>query len=250
MATDEFKDKQIFITGASKGIGYAIAQAFAANGAELHLNARDENLLREISTQLMAEYPVKVHTYPFDVSDEGAVKAFFQNYQKKHKAIDVLVNNAGQMNSALLMMTRSSDIQNMFSVNVFGSINCAQYATRIMARHKSGVVINLCSIVGENGFAGQTIYSATKAAMSGFTKSLARELAASHIRVNAIAPGMIETDLLLNLKEEKRSHAEKNISVGRVGLPSEVADLALFLASEKASYITGQVIAIDGGMSF
>jgi 3-oxoacyl-[acyl-carrier protein] reductase len=248
MIADDVKGKKVIITGASKGIGYALAEAFAANGAELHLNARDETALLRAAKQLEEQYSVSVFVHPFDVSDEPAVKKFFQSYHKTHRQLDVLINNAGQMKSSLLMMTKPAALQHTFAVNVYGAMYCAQYASRLMARQKTGAIVNLSSVLAEKGSAGQSVYSASKAAINGFTKSLARELAPANIRVNAIAPGMIDTDLLSDLNEQKRAEALKSIRMGRLGLPSEVAALALFLASEKASYITGQVLAIDGGL--
>ena len=240
--------KKVFITGASRGIGLAIADYFANSGAELHLNALDQAALENLADRIKHEYDVSVYCYPFDVSDKQAVKNAFQEFQQQHKSLDVLVNNAGVMLNGLLSMTTDAMIEKSFSTNVYGPIYCTQYASRIMARNKQGSIINLGSHVGDFGHQGQSVYAASKSAVLGLTKSWAKEFAPMGIRVNAISPGMIKTDLIQTLSEDDIHENLKQIALQRLGMPEEIAKVALFLASDLSSYMTGQTLAVDGGM--
>ena len=162
--------------------------------------------------------------------------------------IDILVNNAGIMNSSLLIMSKLEDISSVIGTNLLGTIFVTKSAVKLMLRNRSGSIINLSSILGLNGSAGQSIYSASKSGVIGFTKSMSKELASLNIRVNAIAPGFIETDLTVGLKTEVKEKTIANIGMNRIGNTEDVANLALFLASDESKYITGQIINVDGGM--
>lgn len=247
-ASSLLQGKKVFITGASRGIGLAIAECFAKAGAELYLNALDQTRLEAEAARIKEQFKVPVYAYPFDVSDKQAVKHAFQNFQQEHKTLDVLINNAGIMLNSQLSMASDQLIEKSFGTNVYGAIYCAQYASRIMARNKQGSIINLGSHVGDVGHEGQSIYAASKAAVIGLTKSWAKEFSDMGIRVNAISPGMIKTDLLQPLSEETIQDNLKKIPLQRLGLPEEVAKVALFLASDLSSYMTGQTLSVDGGM--
>jgi 3-oxoacyl-[acyl-carrier protein] reductase len=237
------------ITGGSRGIGLATASALAHKGYRLMLAARSESQLASARETLMRGYPeVDIRIACVDVAEETQVKALFQQLQADYKQLDVLVNCAGIMSEALLAMTRTADLQQTFAVNVFGSYYCCQYASRLMARKQRGVIINLASAVGEQGASGQSAYAASKSAISGLTRSLSRELAPQGIRVNAVAPGFIETEMTADYNGERKQQVVEHILLGRPGQAAEVAALIAFLASDQASYITGQVVNINGGL--
>lgn len=245
---DTLKGKRVFITGASRGIGLAIARRLGSAGAELHLNARSLEKLETVAEALRQSCSVPVYTHAFDVADPEQVKQAFRAYQSTFKELDVLVNNAGVMHNALLAMSSVDQIQQTFSSNVLGAIYCSQFATRLMARNKQGVIINIGSRIADLGYSGQSIYAASKAALDGLTRSWAKEFSLMNIRVNAVHPGMIDTGLLAGLSEEQKKQVQSNITLGRIGQPDEVAQAVLFLASDMSSYITGQILAVDGGM--
>jgi 3-oxoacyl-[acyl-carrier protein] reductase len=240
--------KRAFITGASRGIGLAVARRFASEGAEIHLNARDQIALQQVAEDLRQSFSVPVHIHAFDISDAVQTKTAFQAFQKQFRQLDILVNNAGVMLNALLSMSSAEQIEQNFATNVYGSIYCAQFATRLMARQQQGVIINLGSRIADLGFAGQSVYAASKAAIDGLTRSWAKEFAADHIRVNAVHPGIIETALITQLSDAQKQKVISSITMGRVGQADEVARVVLFLASDLSSYMTGQVLAVDGGM--
>jgi len=237
------------ITGGSRGIGLAIADQFARHGATVILADRNTKNLESARLQLQDKFPAAhIADFNCDVSIEEHVQSMFQDIFKQFKKLDVLVSNAGILRDALAGMIQSEQIQEVFETNAYGVIYCAQYASRLMSRSKSGSIINLASIMGVNGNAGQTIYAGSKAAVIGITKSLAKELAPNNIRVNAIAPGFINTSMATSLPPEKFQERLASIKMGRIGEPDEVAKVALFLASDLSSYVTGQVIGVDGGM--
>lgn len=241
--------KTALITGASKGIGKAIATELASDGANLILIARNRDQLHNLSDSLKQEFPLcEVHFFETDVSDPSSIKNLFVELQQLKLSFEILVNNAGIMIDGMLMMMKLQDMQSLFNVNVFGTLLMSQSAIKILIKKKSGSIINLTSIVGVNGSSGQSAYSASKSSIIGFTKSLSKELAPFNIRVNAIAPGFIETDLTANLLPKVKEITLSNIGLKRFGKPSDVAKMVLFLASDSSSYITGQVIGIDGGM--
>lgn len=239
--------KKILITGAGRGIGRSIAQLFASEGATVFLNGRDALVIQSLCDELNAS-GFDAHPALFDVSSADTVKDGFRQIFATTKTLDVLVNNAGILDDALIGMVTPAQIEKTFSTNTFSMLYCAQYAARMMQRNKSGSMINLTSIIGRFGNAGQAVYGGSKAAVIGITQSLAKELAPQQIRVNAIAPGFIDTDMAHSISEEKFQQRLDSIAMGRIGSPEEVAKAALFLASDLSSYVTGQVIGVDGGM--
>jgi 3-oxoacyl-[acyl-carrier protein] reductase len=242
-------DKTILITGATSGIGEATARLCAAYGARLFLAGRDEAKLLRLAEALGAESHQGAQILCYDVTAELEVKKAFKQVQQSTGQLDGLVNCAGIMQDALLAMTSISQLQLQLNVNTIAVFQHMQLASRLMTRLKSGSIVNLCSTVGEQGSAGQSAYAASKAAVSGLTKSLSKELAPLNIRVNGVAPGFIDTPLVEAYQDGKREQVLKNIALKRSGCAEEVAELICFLLSNKASYITGQIIGIDGGLS-
>ena len=240
--------KRVLITGATRGIGLAIAERFAAEGASLYLNGRDEPRVSQLAERLSREFGVACAPLLFDVADPEAVKAAFRELFAQTKVLDVLVNNAGILDDALIGMVTPAQIERTFACNSFSVLYCSQYAARMLQRNGGGSIINLASIIGRVGNAGQAVYGGSKAAVIGMTQSLAKELATQQIRVNAIAPGFIDTDMAHSLSEDKFQQRLDSIAMGRIGSADEVAKVAFFLASELSSYVTGQVIGVDGGM--
>lgn len=241
------KNKVILITGATRGIGYATAKLAAMQRWTVILQGRDEERLLEIEEELSA-YGATVYHLTYDVTDLNAIKKAFMWIKKEIRRLDALVNNAGILDDALLGMISEKQVSQTFGVNIEAVIYHMQYASRLMMKQKHGSIINVSSIIGRVGNAGQTVYSASKAAVIGATYSAAKELAPYNIRVNAVAPGFIETDMTKQLPKEKFEQRLSEIKMGRIGKPEEVANVILFLASDLSSYVTGQVIGVDGGM--
>lgn len=235
--------KVTLVTGASRGIGAAIASAFLQSGAIVYANVRKENALAD----LRSCYGEQIKLICFDITNYESAKAAVLQIHKEQKKLDVLVNNAGIMIDALIGMITHELMQKIFETNVFASINLSQLAARIMTRNGSGSIINIASIVGTKGNAGQSVYSASKGALISFTLSASKELAAKGVRVNAIAPGVIETDLLKNVDPKFMEEKLQRISMGRIGCPEDIAAAVLFFASDMSKYITGQVLGVDGG---
>ena len=240
--------KTVLVTGAGRGIGRAIAERFAAEGATLFLAVRHLEQGQALAAELQATHPITCHAFRCDVADAGAVKTLFRELFSHSKTLDVLVNNAGVLDDALIGMVTPTQVERTFASNSFSVLYCSQYAARMMQRAGGGSIINLSSIIGRVGNAGQAVYGGSKAAVIGMTQSLAKELAPQQIRVNAIAPGFIDTDMAHSLPEEKFQQRLQSIAMGRIGSADEVAKVALFLASGLSSYVTGQVIGVDGGM--
>jgi 3-oxoacyl-[acyl-carrier protein] reductase len=247
LTADNLQGKVALVTGATRGIGFAIAQKLAANGATVLVNGRSQQSL-DSAIEKLADADCLCTPLLFDVSQPNAVKEAFQQLFKQHKQLDILVNNAGILDDALLGMVSAKQLEESYQTNVFGPLYCAQYASRLMARKKSGSIINMASIVGSVGNAGQSVYAGTKSALIGMTQSMAKELAANNIRVNAIAPGFIDTDMARSLSETVFAQRVDSIAMKRIGTPEDVANVALFLASSLSSYVTGQIIGVDGGM--
>ncbi|HDS1633809.1 TPA: SDR family NAD(P)-dependent oxidoreductase [Stenotrophomonas maltophilia] len=241
--------KVALITGASRGIGEATVRAYLAQGAHVVATARDLAGLQALLDSVRETTPdARLDVVALDVTDPGSVRDAFQGVFKQHRRLDVLVSNAGVLQDALIGMVTPEQIQQVFSVNTYGVLYCAQYASRLMARNGGGSIINLASIIGVNGNVGQAVYGGSKAAVIGITLSLSKELAPTNIRVNAIAPGFIDTDMARSIGSEKYAERVASIAMDRVGAPAEVANVAVFLGSDLSSYVTGQVIGVDGGM--
>lgn len=238
--------KVAIITGANRGIGLAITEEFARNGAVVYANARREGSIDDLASELSLKYNTQVIPTYFDVTDDTLIKQAFIKINRDHKRLDILVNNAGIMKDALIGMVNNTLMNDIFSTNVFATINMLQFAVKIMSRQKSGSIINLSSIVGLNGNPGQIVYSASKGAVVSLTKTAAKELASMGIRVNAIAPGMIDTDMFRSIGESHMQDRILKIGMGRLGTAGEVACTALFLGSDLSNYVTGQIIGVDG----
>jgi 3-oxoacyl-[acyl-carrier protein] reductase len=240
--------KVAWITGASRGIGREIALAFAQEGARTVLVARHVDHLAETVALIRVANGPEPILADYDITSPSETGNAFSRYYREIRRLDVMVNNAGIMQDALLGMMSEAQVQQTFSVNVFATLYHMQYAARLMARNRSGSIINMASIIGRFGNAGQTVYGATKAAVIGATLSAAKELAPQHIRVNAMAPGFIETDMVHQIAPDKFEERLRAVGMRRIGTPKDVARVALFLASDTSEYMTGQVLGIDGGM--
>ncbi|GGG71943.1 SDR family NAD(P)-dependent oxidoreductase [Paenibacillus radicis (ex Gao et al. 2016)] len=238
------QNKICFITGAGKGIGRATLERFVEEGAQL-IYAND---IEESSLDSYCSEHVQVVPLYFDVSDTAQVKQAFLKIKKESGRLDVLVNNAGMMQDALIGTISRSLMERLFAVNVFGTMELLQLASKLMMTQKSGSIINLSSVVGITGNPGQLVYSATKGAIISLTKTAAKELAPKGIRVNAIAPGMIDTDMMRSIGEKHLQTHLDHIPLGRLGEPREIADACVFLASNMSSYITGHIVSVDASV--
>jgi len=241
--------KTALITGGSRGIGRAIALKFAAEGADIAFSDlfKDENM-EDLETELKS-IGVKAHGYSSDASSYESCDELLKNVVADFGRVDVLVNNAGIAKDNLLMRMTESDWDAVINVNLKSIFNMTKAVQRTMLKQRSGSIINMSSVVGVNGNAGQSNYSASKAGLIGFTKSIAQELGSRNIRCNAIAPGYIETEMTKKLSDDVREQWVNTIPLKRAGQPEDVADVSLFLASDLSSYISGQVIQVCGGMS-
>lgn len=240
--------KVALITGASRGIGRAVAEAFAKQGATVVINyVSGEAKAREVADAITAAGG-KAELAQFDIANTEATEAAIGEVIKRHGKLDVLVANAGISIDGLLMRLRDEDIDRLFNVNVRGSIVCARSVMRPMIRAKKGRIIFLSSVIGEMGNVGQTAYAATKAALIGATKSIAREYASRNITCNAVAPGFIDTDMTHEMSDEMKEYVLKAIPLARTGKAEDVAAACAYLASDEAGYVTGQVLRVNGGM--
>jgi 3-oxoacyl-[acyl-carrier protein] reductase len=241
--------KVAFITGSTRGMGWAEAKLFTQHGATVILNGvHSQELLDQRREELKKEFNVDADGFLFDVGNFEAAQNCYNAIFKKYKRLDILVNNAGILEDNLVGMIRKENIEHTLSTNTTAIIYNLQFAARLMMRNKSGSIINISSIVARVGNEGQVVYGASKAAVIGITLSAARELAHSNIRVNAIAPGFIDTDLIKGLTPEKYQERLNSIKMKRIGQPEDVANAVLFFASDYSTYITGQVLGVDGGM--
>jgi 3-oxoacyl-[acyl-carrier protein] reductase len=231
------------VTGGTRGIGLATVRALVEAGATVVLTGRDEARAKEAATAAGAAAGLAL-----DVTDAKAVSTVVRGVAKEHGRLDVVVANAGIMDDALLGMIREDAVSATLDTNVAGTLHTVQAAARAMMRKKTGAIVVLASIVGEYGSAGQTLYAASKAAVANIARSAAKELGRSGIRVNAVAPGVIETDLTAGLSEEAVAENVKKTPLGRLGRPEDVAKAIRFLVSDEASFVTGQVLGIDGGL--
>lgn len=241
----ELKGKNVFITGSTRGIGLAMAHKFASLGSNIVLNGRRE--IDEVLVSEFSDYGVQVASISGDVSDSTDAKRMVEETIEKLGSVDILVNNAGITKDKLMLKLTEEDFEQVLKVNLVGAFNMTQAVLKPMSKARQGAVINVSSVVGLIGNVGQANYAASKAGLIGFTKSVAREVAARNVRVNAIAPGMIESDMTDVLSDKVKEATLAQIPMKRFGNTSEVAEVAVFLARQE--YLTGQVIAIDGGLT-
>ncbi len=240
--------KVAVVTGGSRGIGRSVSVALADAGAHVLVNYRSNADAAEETLQEIKERAGSAELVQFDVADPDAVDSAIKDAAKRHGRLDILVNNAGISIDQLLLRVSAKDLETTWATNVNGALFCAKACIRPMMKAKWGRIINLSSVVAESGNPGQVVYSSSKAAILGMTRTLAREYASRGITVNAVAPGFIETDMTSALPEAAKVGIIDQTPLGRIGRPEEVAAAVVFLASEEASYITGQVVRVNGGM--
>lgn len=249
MYTIDLTGKVAFITGAGRGIGLAAAKLLLAAGAKTVLNTRTESDdVKQAFAELEAQYPGAVTIIYGSASDSAVIKKAGQLIFSTFKRLDIVVNNAGILRDNFVGMITDEEMQETLENNVLSVLKITQMAGRLMMRQKSGSIINLASIIGRRGNKGQLVYGASKAAVIGATYSAAKELAPHNIRVNAIAPGLIETRMTENLPADTKSQLSSQIGMTRLGTAEDVAGAILFLASDLSAYVTGQVIGVDGGL--
>lgn len=246
---EELSGKVALVTGASRGIGRAIALKLAEKGAFVLVNY---NGSREKALETVAEIEAKggsAEAVGCDVSDFSACQNMIEEILKKHEHVDILVNNAGITRDNLILRMKEEEFDQVLNINLKGAFNTIRHLSRQFLKQKSGKIINISSVSGVLGNAGQANYSASKAGVIGLTKSVARELASRGICVNAVAPGFVETEMTAGLSEKTREAAIASVPMGRMAKPEEIAEVAAFLAGSGSDYITGQVICVDGGMA-
>ena len=241
----ELSNKNVFVTGSTRGIGLAIAHKFASLGANVVLNGRSA-ISEELLAQF-ADYGVKVVGISGDVSDNADAKRMVDKAVEALGSVDILVNNAGITKDGMALRMTEEDFDAVLKINLTGTFNMTQAVLKPMTKAREGAIINLSSVVGLTGNAGQANYAASKAGVIGFSKSIAREVAARNVRVNVIAPGFIESDMTAVLSDKIKDAMMGQIPMKRFGQAEEVAEVAVFLA--KQEYLTGQVLAIDGGLT-
>lgn len=239
--------KVALITGSTRGIGKAIALSLAKKNFAVALSGRNKDLLQKVVDEFTAS-GYNAAGFSGDVGSYEDAQSITKSVIEKFGQVDVLINNAGITRDNLILRMNEEEWDAVIEVNLKGAFNCVKGVVRSMVKNRSGVIINISSVVGQTGNAGQANYSAAKAGLFGYTKSLAKELAARNIRVNAIAPGFIQTDMTDNLNDEQVSKLKEQIPLGRLGVSDDVAGLVDYLVSDVASYITGQTFNVDGGM--
>lgn len=242
------KNKNAIVTGGTRGIGREIARTLAQNGANIAINYRNYSEEIEKLVEELKSFGVKVLAVKCDVSKEEEVSNLVKEVKNNFERIDILVNNAGITKDGLIIRMSEKDFNDVIDINLKGTFNTTKAVSAVMVKQRYGKIINISSVVGVTGNAGQCNYAASKAGVIGFSKSVARELAARNINVNVIAPGYINTDMTSVLPEKVKEEVLKTIPMKKIGDPKEVANLALFLSSNLSDYITGQVINVDGGM--
>lgn len=236
------------VTGASRGIGRAIGLALGREGAYVVVNYLSNRAAAEESLAKIVTQGGQGELAPFDVADENQVEDAVKGIVDRHKKIDILVNNAGTTSDNLLMRVKPADWNQVIGTNLKGTVLCTKVVSRYMIRQRYGRIVNLSSVVGQMGNAGQSLYAASKAGIVGFTKAIAREIASRNVTVNVVAPGFIDTDMTAKLAEKLREDFLQAIPLGRFGTCEEVAEMIVFLAGHKAGYITGQVFSVNGGL--
>jgi 3-oxoacyl-[acyl-carrier protein] reductase len=238
-----------FVTGSTRGIGWHTARTLAAHGATVIVNSReDAEAAKARAAELTATYGVPADALACDAADPDRVREAYRQIFGTHRRLDILVNNAGILEDALIGMIPDDMVERVLRVNAFGPLYHLQAAARLMRRNGGGAIVNLTSIIGTHGNTGQVVYGSAKAATVGLTLSAAKELAPHGIRVNAVAPGLIDTDMTRGLPPERHRELLDGIGMGRVGTPDDVANVVLFLVCDLAAYVTGQVLGVDGGM--
>ena len=247
MSQKYLTDKVALVTGASRGLGKAIALALAQEGAAIAAVARSEDALKETLEAIRAAGGT-AEPFALDVSDETAVEATVDKITTRFQHVDVLVNNAGVTRDGLLMRMKSEDWDAVLNTNLKGAFNLTKHVGRMMVKQRAGRIVNISSVIGLMGNAGQANYAASKAGLIGFTKSIAREFASRGITCNVVCPGFIETDMTKGLVEDLRKKLLEKIPLARLGQPEDIAGVVAFLTSPAASYITGQILTVDGGM--
>ncbi|PYL98146.1 MAG: 3-oxoacyl-[acyl-carrier-protein] reductase [Verrucomicrobia bacterium] len=243
-----FENQNAIVTGAGRGIGHAIAVRLASEGARVACVSRSDENAKRTADELNSLRADSAKHYAVDVADHAAVQKIGAQILEDFTKIDILVNNAGVTRDGLAMRMSVEDWDTVINTNLRGAFNFTQAIIRAMIKQRSGRIINITSVIGLIGNAGQTNYAASKAGLIGFTKSLARELASRNITVNAVAPGFITTDMTAGLSDEIKKTIQSQIPLGKTGAPEDVASTVAFLASAEANYITGQVVCVDGGM--
>ncbi len=239
-------NKVIVISGGSQGLGKSIVVSLMENNFKIATCSRHEN---DFTKQMQINHPKKFFWQPLDISDRHGVKKFIQSVYKKFNRIDALINNAAVAYDGLLVLQPYDQIEKMLAVNLAGSIYLTRETLRYMMSKGTGVILNISSIIGQKGYSGLSVYSATKSALDGMTRSLARELGGADIRVNAIAPSYLDTKMSSTLNDEKRGQIIRRTPLNRLGKTKDIIGMVAFLLSDDARFITGQVITIDGGIN-
>ena len=239
----------VLITGGSRGIGAAMARAFAAAGYAVAVNYHRSEAEARALVEELSSSGYSVRAFQADVSDPAACESLIAQVKERFGRLDILVNNAGVTRDGLLMTAKPEDFDKVLDTNLKGAYFCMKAAAKVMMRQRYGRIVNLSSVVGLRGNAGQTNYSASKAGLIGLTKSLAKELASRNVTVNAVAPGFIDTDMTAALPEKARESMLASIPMGRLGQGEDVAKAVAFFAGDGAGYVTGQVLCVDGGMA-